>query len=162
MINRIARMDEDMYQEGIIGIRDGLVRDLDATDSYLLQAARFAMQNYRNRGRSCDNGSRHPVTKRLLDGTMKTYQKNMRPIPWDNLELEYHSPPDELALDRICAARFYGGLDQDEAEFVEASVLCLEGRHSEFRARRKMAVDRTRYDSLKQSTHDKFRSIFGT
>jgi len=112
-VKAIARGNEDFYQEGILGIRDGLLRDYSATDSYLLQAAKFAMNNYGNRGKSVDNGSKHSVTKKLLDGTVRTYRKDMVPIYIDNLvsglEFADHSyPPDILALDKVCAERFYG------------------------------------------------------
>ena len=72
-VRAIARGDEDFYQEGILGIREGLLRDPYATDSYLLQAAKYAMNNSRNRGKSIDNGSKYGVTKTLLDGTVKLF-----------------------------------------------------------------------------------------
>ncbi len=86
----------------------------------------------------------------------------MRRIPLENLELEYCQPPDELALDRVCASRFYDGLTRDEADFVDASIHCLEGRNSEFRTMRELGVDRPRCDDLRRSTYQKFLSIFGT
>jgi hypothetical protein len=162
-VKAIARGDMDAYQDAVLGIRDGLIRDPNATDSYLLQAARFAAQNARNRGKSVDNGSKHPVTKVLSDGTVKVYKKEMRRIPLDVLGAERHSPPtDELALDRICADQFRDALEPDESDWVDASIHCLEGRHSESRARRELNVDRQDYDRLRRSTHGKFRSIFGT
>jgi len=45
-IKAISRGDDDFYQEGVLGVRDGLLRDPAATNSYLLQAAKFAMNNY--------------------------------------------------------------------------------------------------------------------
>ena len=126
---RIARGDDDLYQEGIIGIRDGLIRDSSATDSYLLQSAKFAMSNYRNRGKSIDNGTKKSTTKRLLDGTVKTYRKNIIPIYINALvegfELEFPDTsyaPDILAIDRICAERFYDSLDMKEAKFIDTCI----------------------------------------
>jgi len=146
-VRAIARGDEDLYQEGIIGIREGILRDPDATDSYLLQAAKFAMTNYKNRGKSVDNGSRHPTTRKLLDGTVKTYKKDM--IPIYDYELGYSHPPDILAIDRICAEKFYHALNEDEALLVAACIHALGGRNS---GRRR----------IKQSVYEKFIRAFGT
>ena len=168
-VKAIARGDEDFYQEGILGIRDGLLRDPSATDSYLLQAAKFAMNNYRNRGKSVDNGSRHPTTKKLLDGTVKTYRKAMVPIYIDKLVTEFqlefpdHSyPPDTLALDKVCAEKFYGLLDMDEAQLVDA---CTETRNGDFSNRKtisKLGISSAEYYRIKGSAYQKFTRAFGT
>lgn len=169
MVKRIARGDEDLYQEGILGIRDGLLRDPQATDSYLLHGARFAMSNYRNRGKSIDNGSRHATTKKLLDGTVKTYRKDMVPVYIDkllsNFQIEFPDSsyaPEILALDKICAERFYGLLDKVESEFVTTSIQCLDGRNYDSMTMKKLDADRLEYDKLRCSTHQKFILSFGT
>ncbi len=169
MVKRIARGDDDFYQEGILGIRDGLLRDPYATDSYLLQAARFAMNNYNNRGKSVDNGSKHPVTKTLLDGTVKTYKKDMQSIHMDKLvsefglEFPYQSyPPEVLALDKICAEKFYGLLEKDEAEFVDACMLKRNGDFSERNTMRELGKSPSEYHRIKGSAYQKFTRAFGT
>jgi len=169
MVMRIARGDEDDYQVGILGIREGLLRDPDATDSYLLQASRYAMSNHKNRGKSVDNGSKHPVTKRLLDGTVKTYRKNAVIVYMDKLISEFgiefpdHSyAPDILALDRICAADFYGSLDEEEAEFINA---CMMNRHGDFSYRKTMqnlGMSAAEFSRLRRATYGKFVKAFGT
>jgi len=168
-VKAIARGNEDFYQEGILGLRDGLLRDPRATDSYLLQAAKFAMNNYKNRGKSVDNGSKHPVTKTLLDGTVKTYKKDMVPIYIDNLvsgfrsEFPDHSyPPDILALDTICAEKFYGLLDKDEAKLVGTCIQTLDGRSHDYKARRELGMDNVKYSTVKRSAYRKFIIAFGT
>jgi len=168
-VKAISRGDEDFYQEGILGIRDGLLRDPAATDSYLLQAAKFAMNNYRNRGKSVDNGSKHGVTKKLLDGTVKTYRKSMVPIYIDKLVSEFklefpdHSyPPDILALDKVCAEKFYGLLDGDEAELVDACIQTLDSRNCNSRARKELGMGSVEYNTTKQSVYEKFIRSFGT
>ncbi|MFC1712837.1 hypothetical protein ACFL6S_04160 [Candidatus Poribacteria bacterium] len=169
MVMRIARGDEDNFQVGILGIRDGLLRDPYATDSYLLQASRYAMTNYKNRGRSVDNGSRHPTTKKLLDGTVRTYQKRMVPVYMDKLISEFgmefpdHSyAPDVLALDRIGAERFYRSLDDRESEFINA---CMMNRHGDFSPRKTMqnlGISATEYHRIRRAAYWKFIRAFGT
>jgi len=169
MVMRIARGDEDDYQVGILGIREGLLRDPDATDSYLLQASRYAMGNYKNRGKSVDNGSKHSVTKILLDGTVKTYRKNVVLIYMDKLisefgiEFPHHSyAPDILALDRICAEHFYGILDEEEAEFIQA---CMMNRHGDFSYKKTMqnlGISISEYQRIRRSSYHKFVRAFGT
>ena len=167
-VKAIARGDDDFYQEGIVGIRAGLLRDPYATDSYLLQAARFAMNNYRNRERSVDNGSRHPTTKKLLDGTVKTYRKDMIPVYIDklvsNFQLEFPDSsylPDILALDKICAERFYGSLDKKEAEFIDACMLTRNGDFSDRKTMKELGMDRAKYNAIKRSAYGKFIYAFG-
>jgi hypothetical protein len=169
MVMRIARGDEDDYQVGILGIRDGLLRDSDATDSYLLQASRYAMSNYRNRGKSVDNGSKHSVTKKLLDGTVKTYRKDIVLIYMDKMVLEFgvefphHSyAPDILALDRIGAEQFYGSLDEKEAEFINA---CMMNRHGDFSPRKtiqELGISAVEYHRIRRASYHKFVRAFGT
>ena len=164
----IARGDDDLYQEGIIGIRDGLIRDSSATDTYLLQSAKFAMSNYRNRGKSVDNGTKKSTTKRLSDGTVKTYRKNIIPIYINSLveafELEFPDTsyaPDILAIDKICAEKFYGSLDKNEAKFIN---VCRETKSNYFynsEARRELKISRNEYYRIKHSAYVKFIQVFG-
>jgi hypothetical protein len=164
----IARGNEDLYQEGILGIREGLIRDTNATDSYLLQSAKFAMSGYRNRGKSIDNGTKKPTTKTLKDGTVKTYRKDMHPLYidalMDNFQLEFpdHSyPPDILAIDKICAEKFYVLLDESEAELVYACILTLGDDSNDQRAREMLNTDSDSYNRVKHSAHEKFIQVFG-
>ncbi len=168
-IKAIARGDDDFYQEGVLGVRDGLLRDPSATDSYLLQAAKFAMNNYKNRGKSVDNGSKHGVTKKLLDGTVKTYRKDMVPVYIDKLvsefQLELPGPsylPDILALDKICAEKFYRSLDRKEAEFIDVCMLTRNGNFSDRKTMGKLGVSHSEYRSIKRSAYTKFIQAFGT
>ncbi|MFC1713563.1 hypothetical protein ACFL6S_07845 [Candidatus Poribacteria bacterium] len=166
-VKAIARGDEDLYQEGVIGIRAGLLRDVYATDSYLLQAARYAMNNYQNKGKSVDNGSSYETTKTLLDGTVKRYQKNMIPVYIDKLvsdfQLEFPDSsylPDILALDKICAERFYGSLDKKEAEFIDACMLTRNGDFSDRKTMKELGMDRAKYNAIKRSAYGKFIYAF--
>ena len=161
-VMRIANGNEDDYQEGLIGIRDGLLRDPGANDSYLLQAAKFAMNNRRNKGKSVDNGSKYPTTATLLDGTVKVYRKDMRAIHLDaighDLDLPpYSGQPDTLALDRVCSERFYAMLDEEEMQFVEAGIQTLG-----YRTRSAMGISRDEYRRIRESTYNKFICAFGT
>ena len=158
-IKAIARGNEDFYQEGVLGIRAGLLRDPYATDSYLLQASRFAMGNYKNRGKSIDNGSKHSVVKKLSDGTIKTYKKDMTPVHVDMLdsELRLRFPdnscaPDVLAFDRISAEEFYNSLDEDEARRVDACIRVLDSNPHNAKAILGKARD---------AVYEKFARAFG-
>ena len=168
-IRQIVRGDDDLYQEGILGLRDGLLRNPYGTDSYLLSAIKWAISHYRNKGVSIDNGPRWEYTKKLVDGTVKTYRKDMTPIYIDKLvsdfDLEFpdHSyAPDILAEDRICAERFYGLLDKVEAEFVGACIQTLDIYFYNSRARRELGMGRVTYNRIKRSAYEKFIRAFGT
>lgn len=167
-VKRIARGNDDCYQQGMLGIRDGLLKDPYGTDSFLLESAKFAMLNYKNKGKSVDNGSKYPVTKTLLDGTVKTYRKNMTPIYIDKLVSEFQLEfpdssylPDVLAIDRICAENFYRSLDKDEAEFINAYSSTRHGDFSDRKTMQKMGVGYAEYHRIKQSTYIKFLRAFG-
>lgn len=164
----IAKGNEDLYQEGIIGIREGLIRDPYATDSYLLQSAKFAMGNFRSKGKSIDNGTNKPTTKKLKDGTVRTYRKNMRPIYIDALigdfKLEFPDSsyaPDILALDKISAERFYILLNEDEAKLVYACILTLGEHSNDSKATEMLSIDSYEYNRVKHSAHEKFIQVFG-
>jgi len=168
-IKAIARGDDDFYQQGILGIREGLLRDPYATDSYLLQAARYSMTNYKNKGKSVDNGSKSTYTRKLLDGTVKIYKKSMVPVYIDKLVSEFQLEfpdssyfPDILALDNICAERFYRSLDKPEAEFIDACVLTRNGDFSDRKTVAKLGISATEYHRIKQSAYHKFIQAFGT
>jgi hypothetical protein len=162
----IARGDEDLYQEGMIGIHDGLVRDPHATDSYLLQSAKFAMGNYKNKGKSLDNGTKKPTTKKLKDGSVKTYSKVTFPIYIDAVMKEfglefpdYSYPPDILAIDKICAETFYNSLDKKEAKFI-ACIKTMGNYFYNPSARRTLKISKNEYYRRRQSAYQKFIEAF--
>jgi hypothetical protein len=166
MVYKIAMGDEDLYQEGMIGIRDGLIRDPHATDSYLLQSAKFAMGNYKNKGKSLDNGTKKPTTKRLKGGVVKTYSKVTFPIYIDAVMKEfglefpdYSYPPDILAIDKICAETFYNSLDKKEAKFI-ACIKTMGNYFYNPMARRRLKISKYEYYKRKRSTYQKFIQAF--
>ena len=168
-VKAIARGDEDFYQQGMLGIREGLLRDSGATDSYLLQAARYSMTNYKNKGRSLDNGSKSTYTRKLLDGTVKSYKKSMVPIYIDKLVSDFRIEfpdssylPDVLAIDKICAEKFYGSLDEKEAEFIDACMLTRNGDFSDRKTMQKLGISQAEYCRIKRSAYGKFVRAFGT
>ena len=168
-IRQIVRGDDDLYQEGILGLREGLLRNPYGTDSYLLSAIKWAISHYRNKGVSIDNGPKWEYKKKLVDGTVKTYKKDMAPVYIDKLvsdfELEfpdYRVAPDILALDKICAEKFYGLLNKEEAELVDACNQTFNGYFYNSKARRKLGMGRVTYNRIKQSAYGKFIRAFGT
>lgn len=168
-IRAIVRGDDDFYQEGLLGIREGLLRNPHATDAYLISAAKWAISHYRNRGVSIDNGPKWQYTKKLVDGTVKKYRKDTLPVYIDKLasefELEfpdYRVAPDVLALDKICAEKFYGLLNKEEAELMDACNQTFNGYFYNSKARRKLGLGRVTYNRIKQSAHGKFIRAFGT
>ena len=165
----IANGDDDFYQEGILGIRIGLTRNPYATDAFLLSAAKWAMLHYRDKGVSVDNGIKWTYTKRLADGTARTYQKNMAPVYIDglvsNFRTEYPDSsysPDVLALDRVCAEKFYRSLDKEEAEFAEVCIQTLNGHFYNAEAMRELGIGHVRYKRIRRSAYRKFIRAFGT
>jgi len=168
-IRQIVRGDDDLYQEGVMGLREGLLRNPYGTDSYLISAIKWAISHYRNRGVSIDNGPQWEYRKRLVDGTVKTYRKEMLPVYIDKLmsefELEfpdYSYAPDILALDKICAEKFYMLLDKGEAEFVDACIKTMGRYFYNSQARRELGISHVKYNMLKRAVYEKFLRNFGT
>ncbi len=169
MVYKIAHGDKDLYQEGLLGIRAGLTKNPDFTDDQLIREARWAMSHYRNRGVSIDNGSRQEYTRKLSDGTVKTYRKEIIPISIDavmeefRLEFpDYSNPPDILAMDRISAEKFYKSLNNKEKHFVKVCIEVLCNHFYSTDARRRLNISRNQYEKIKQSTYQKFIKAFGT
>ena len=168
-IRGLARGDDDLYQEGILGIREGLLRNPYAPDDYLVRAASWAMNHYKNRGCSIDNGAKWLYTKRLPDGTINKYRKDAIPIYIDKLmsefDLEFPDssyPPDTLAIDKVCAESFYRSLDRKEAKFIDTCVETMSNYFYNSNARRKLKISKNEYYRIKHSTYDKFVKAFGT
>jgi hypothetical protein len=168
MVYKIARGDKDLYQEGLIGVRDELIKDPDAPDDHLIRHARWAMSHYKNRGVSVDNGPRWEYTRKLSDGTIKTYKKEIIPVcidaVMDEFDLEFPDisyPPDILAIDRVCAERFYESLDKKETRFINACIKTMTNHFYNSDARRKLKISRNEYSRIKRSTYGKFIEAFG-
>lgn len=168
-IRQIVRGDDDLYQEGILGLREGLLRNPYGTDSYFITAIKWAISHYRNRGVSIDNGAKWEYKKRLVDGTIKKYRKDMLPVYIDKLVSEfelsfpdYSYAPDILALDKICAQKFYKLLNKNEAEFVDACIETMGRYFYNSEARRELDISRVQYNRLKRSVYEKFLRTFGT
>ncbi len=155
MIYKIAHGNDDLYQEGIIGVREGLLRNPYASDDYLIRAASWAMSHYRNRGCSIDNGPKWLYKKRLADGTIKKYRKDTIPIyidaVMDEFDLEFPDSSylsDILAIDRLCAEKFYKSLNNHERHFVKICIEVLSNYFYNSRARRKLKVSRNEYNRM--------------
>ncbi len=168
-IRQIVRGDDDLYQEGVLGLREGLLRNPYGTDSYFITAIKWAISHYRNRGVSVDNGAKWEYKKRLVDGTVKRYRKDMHAVYIDKLVSEfelsfpdYSYAPDILALDKICAEKFYKLLNKSEAEFVDACIETMGRYFYNSEARRELGIGRVKYNRLRRSIYEKFLRTFGT
>ena len=169
MVYKIAHGDKDLYQEGLLGIRAGLITNPDAPDDQLIRRARWEMSHYKNRGVSIDNGSRWEYTRKISTGEIRHWKKETIPIYIDavmdefNLEFPDTSyPPDILAIDKVCAEKFYKSLNNKEKQFVKVciEVLCNHFYNSD--ARGKLKISMNEYNRIKQSTYEKFIKAFGT
>ena len=168
MVYKIARGDKDLYQEGLLGIRYGLSRNPRFTDDQLIREARWYMGKFKKRGVSLDNGPNGQYRKTMPDGTMKTYIRRSIPVyidaVMDEFDLEfpdYSYPPDILAMDRICAERFYESLNRKETRFINACVKTMTNCFYNSRARRMLRMSENEYKRIKQSVHEKFIQAFG-
>lgn len=169
MVYKIARGDKDLYQEGLLGVRDALIKNPDAPDDHLIRHARWAMSHYKNRGCSIDNGPRWEYTRKLSDGTIKKYKKEIIPVyidaVMDEFDLEFPDSsysPDILAMDRVSAERFYKSLDKKEAKFIDACVKTMSNYFYNSDARRKLKISRNEYNRIKRTVYEKFIKAFGT
>ena len=168
-IRQIVRADDDAYQEGMLGLREGLLRNPNGTYSFFLSAIKWRISHYRNRGVSIDNGPKWEYKKRLVDGTVKTYRKDTLPVYIDELMSEfelsfpdYSYAPDILAVDRICAEKFYKRLSKDEAEFVDACIQTMGRYFYHSQARRELGISQVKYNRLRRSVYENFIRAFGT
>ena len=168
LIEGLARGNDDCFQEGILGLRRAAELKPDAPDGYFVAFAKFAMYHYRDKGKSVDNGIIRPQKSKLKSGEVKTYQKDMLAIFLDsgeNFELTaYTFPPDLLAIDRVCADKFYGSLNDEETEFMET---CIElyftnGIFRNLHAIRKLKISEHKFNRLKRDVKKKFIRAFGT
>jgi hypothetical protein len=166
-IRQIAKGDDDLYQEGLLGLHEALCRDPRASDTYLVKAAKWRISRYMNRGVSIDNGSRRTYKRTLANGIIKEYRKCMTPIYIDALMGDFNIgfpdssyPPDILALDRICARKFYSLLNQKEAELVD---VCIQMHsHRESKVRKSLGVGQNTYRKIKRDAYAKFIRAFGS
>jgi len=162
-IRQIVRSDDDAYQEAVLGLREGLMRNPNGTYSYFLSAIKWRISHYRNSGKSIDNGPRWTYRRKLADGTIKEYRKNTIPVNVDDLELpDYSCPPDMLAVDRICSKNFHDMLNQDEAVVIDACIQTYGRYFYDSKARRMLGMGRVTYGRIKHSAHAKFIRAFGT
>jgi hypothetical protein len=169
MVYKIARGDKDLYQEGILGVRDALIKNPDAPDDHLIRHARWSMSHYRNRGCSIDNGPRWEYTRKLSNGEIRHYKKEVIPVyidaVMDEFDLEFPDisyPPDILAIDRVCAERFYKSLNNKEKHFIKICVEVLSNHFYKSDARRKLKISKNEYSRIKRSAYCKFIRFFGT
>ena len=169
MVYKISRGDKDLYQEGLLGIRYGLSRNPDFTDDQLIREARWYMGKFKRRGVSLDNGPNGQYRKTMPDGTMKTFTREAIPIYIDavmeefNLEFpDISYPPDILAIDKVCAERFYKSLNNQERHFVKICVEVLSNHFYKSDARRKLKISRNEYFKRRMAVYKKFIRFFGT
>ena len=169
LIKGMAKGNDDYFQEGILGLRRAAERKPDAPDGYFVAFAKFAMAHYRDKGKSVDNGITRPQKNKLKSGEVKTYQKDMLAIflddPEEGLELPaYTFPPDLLAIDRVCADKFYGSLNDEEAEFMETciEVYFTDGIFRNLHAMRKLKISEHKFNRIKRDVKKKFIRAFGT
>jgi hypothetical protein len=169
MVYKIARGDKDLYQEGLLGVRYGLSRNPDFSDDQLIREARWYMGKYKRRGVSLDNGPNGQYRKTMPDGTMKTYTREAIPIyidaVMDEFNLEFPGisyPPDILAIDKVCAEKFYKSLNNQERHFVK---ICIEVLYNHFYmtdAIRKLHYGKKRFFRIRAGVYKKFIRFFGT
>jgi len=168
-IQILAMGDDDLYQEGILGLRKALLSNPNGKDSYLVSIARFAMLHYMDRGRSVDNGAIRPQKAKLKSGEIRTYQKDMLPVylddPKEQLELSaYTFPPDLLAIDRMCSDLFYSSLNDEEADFIQTckQLYLTNGIFRNLHAMDMLKISEHKFNRIKRDVKKKFIRTFGT
>ena len=169
MVYKISRGDWDLYQEGLLGIRYGLTRNPDLTDDQLIREARWMMMKSRQRGVSLDNGFKGQYRKTMPDGTMKTFAREAIPIYIDALMEEFNLefpdinyPPDILAIDKVCAEKFYKSLNNQERHFVKICIEVLCNHFYMTDAIRKLHYGKKRFFRIQARVYKKFIRFFGT
>jgi hypothetical protein len=105
----------------------------------------------------------------MPDGTMKTYTREAIPVYIDavmeefNLEFPDTSyPPDILAIDKVCAEKFYKSLNNKERHFVKVCVEVLCNHFYKTDARRKLKISQNAFEKTRAGVYRKFIRFFGT
>ena len=122
-INRLAPYirtipDEDMRQEAMIGIYEGLKCEPHANDTYLKQKAKWNIGNFLKKGRSVDNGAWKRDKIRILHYDIPTADGIFSVIFKNRMEI----PVDELVNDKIGMDRFYLHLTREEKDFIDSKL----------------------------------------
>jgi len=149
----MAGKNDDLYQEGLIAIWTGLLKEPNATDGYLRTRIKWRIRDVAVSGSSVDKP--HSTRKDI-----ELIQSNY-PVDIDeNLSLEYvvnrFQPLDDQVIDKVDTERFLNSLDADEEDLVQYK---LEGmRDSEVVRELHMSYDR--YYDIKHGLRRKITEHF--
>jgi len=142
--------NEDAYQDGLLKIREILLEQPDATDSYLIKNAMWGARHAHRLGSSVDNGRDRPDYFEFIPMDMLSNED----LPHCN------SSPDILAIDRICAEQFYASLTPKEYGLVLAMASTLYHKNYRSDARKKTGMGVREYRRIRNQAHKKFLKAF--
>ena len=110
--------NEDLMQEGNIGIYQVLSHHPNANNSFLKLQAKWRMISFLRRGRSVDNGFYKRKHLQILHYNQRSFDEGIVSTTFDNNRL----PVDEVVINKICLDNLIGSLTKIEKNFIEGKL----------------------------------------
>ncbi|MBW2106218.1 MAG: hypothetical protein JRI26_09405 [Deltaproteobacteria bacterium] len=110
--------NEDLMQEGTIGIYQVLRKHPHANNSFLKRQAKWRMADFLKRGRSIDNGFYKRKDLQIIHYNHCSFDDGIVSTTFDNNRL----PIDELVINKICIDNLIGSLTNIEKDFIEGKL----------------------------------------
>ena len=110
--------NEDLAQEGNIGIYQVLRNHPHANNSFLKLQAKWRMADFLKRGRSVDNGFYKRKHLQIIHYSQFPFNDGILSTTFDNNRL----PVDELVINKICIDNLIGSLTTIEKDFIEGKL----------------------------------------
>ena len=110
--------NEDLMQEGNIGIYQSLRNQPHANNSFLKLQAKWRMVSFLRRGRSIDNGFYKRKDLQIIHYNQLSFDDGILSTTFDNNRL----PIDELVINKICIDNLIGSLTTIEKDFIEGKL----------------------------------------
>ena len=147
-----AGKNDDLYQEGMLAVWIGLLKEPDATDGFLRTRIKWRIRDVAISGSSVDK----PHTTRE---NIELIKSNYPDID-DNLCLEYvvnrYQPLDEQVIDKVDTEKFLNSLDYNEHQIVQYK---LEGM-CDSDVIRELHMSYERYYDIKRGLRPKIAEHF--
>jgi len=110
--------NEDLMQEGNIGVYQVLRQHPHANNSFLKRQAKWRMISFLRRGRSVDNGFYKRKHLQILHYNQLSFDEGILSTTFDNTRL----PVDEVVINKICLDNLIGSLTKIEKNFIEGKL----------------------------------------
>jgi DNA-directed RNA polymerase specialized sigma24 family protein len=117
-LRNYAKQDDDLIQEGNIGVYNAIREKGSATDSYFKRKMSFVIKNYLKKGKSIDNGfwKRDKVNIMSVDSVNSDVAATI-------LNDKISKPVDEQVIDKVAMDNLLDSLSETEKTFVHRRIM---------------------------------------